>query len=67
MHCILVHPNTKERVAKMATLSVLKLNDLDGADKVLLALQGLQERQMITLEDAAVVRWPPGNKKPTTR
>jgi uncharacterized membrane protein len=51
----------------MATLSVLKLNDLDGADKVLVALQGLQERQMITLEDAAVVRWPPGNKKPTTR
>jgi uncharacterized membrane protein len=33
---------------------------------VLIALQGLQERQMITLEDAAVVRWPEGNKKPMT-
>jgi uncharacterized membrane protein len=32
-----------------------------------LALQGLQERQMITLEDAAVVSWPEGNKKPKTR
>jgi uncharacterized membrane protein len=32
----------------MATLSVLKFNDLDGADRVLIALQGLQERQMIT-------------------
>jgi uncharacterized membrane protein len=51
----------------MATLSVLKSNDPYGADRVLLALQGLQEQQMITLEDAAVVSWPPGNKKPSTR
>jgi uncharacterized membrane protein len=51
----------------MATLSVLKFNDLNGADRVLLALQGLQEREMITLEDAAVVSWPLGSKKPTTR
>jgi uncharacterized membrane protein len=51
----------------MATLSVLKFNDPYGADLVLVALQGLQEQQMITLEDAAVVSWPQGNKKPTTR
>ena len=51
----------------MATLSVLKFNDTYGADRVLLALQGLQEQQMINLEDAAVVSWPQGNKKPTTR
>jgi len=51
----------------MATLSVLKFNDPYGADRVLLALQGLQEQQMINLEDAAVVSWPQGNKKPTTR
>ena len=51
----------------MATLSVLKVNDPYGADRVLIALQGLQEREMITLEDAAVVSWPQGNKKPTTR
>ena len=50
----------------MATLSVLKFNDPYGADRVLLALQGLQEQQMINLEDAAVVSWPQGNKKPTT-
>jgi uncharacterized membrane protein len=56
-----------ERVANMATLSVLKFNDPYGADRVLLALQGLQEQQMINLEDAAVVSWPQGNKKPTTR
>jgi uncharacterized membrane protein len=51
----------------MATLSVLKFNDPHGADRVLLALQGLQEQQMITLEDAAVVSWPQENKKPHTR
>ena len=51
----------------MATLSVLKFNDPYGADRVLLALQGLQEQQIINLEDAAVVSWPQGKKKPTTR
>jgi uncharacterized membrane protein len=51
----------------MATLSVLKFNDPGGADRVLIALQGLQERQMITLEDAAVVSWPADSKKPKTR
>ena len=50
----------------MATLSVLKFNDPGGADRVLIALQGLQEREMITLEDAAVVSWPEGNNKPKT-
>jgi uncharacterized membrane protein len=44
----------------MATLSVLKFNDPGGADRVLIALEGLQERPMITLEDAAVVSWPQG-------
>lgn len=51
----------------MATLSVLKFNDPDGADRVLIALQGMQERHMITLQDAAVISWPQGNKKPQTR
>lgn len=51
----------------MATLSVLKFNDPYGADRVLLALQGLQEQQMINLDDAAIVSWPQGNKKPSTR
>jgi len=50
----------------MATLSVLKFNDPYGADRVMIALQGMQERQLITLEDAAIVSWPQGNKKPKT-
>jgi uncharacterized membrane protein len=51
----------------MATLSVLKFDDPNGADRVLIALEGLQEREMITLQDAAVISWPAGNKKPNTR
>ena len=51
----------------MATLSVLKFNDPGGADRVLLALQGMQERQLITLQDAAIVLWPEDRKKPQTR
>jgi uncharacterized membrane protein len=51
----------------VATLSVLKFEDPGGADRVLVAIQGMQERQLINLEDAAVVSWPQGNKKPTTR
>jgi len=50
----------------MATLSVLKFNDPYGAERVMVALQGMQERELITLEDAAVVSWPQGNRKPTT-
>jgi uncharacterized membrane protein len=46
---------------------VLKFNDPNGADRVLIALQGMQERHMITLEDTAIVSWPQGNKKPQTR
>ena len=51
----------------MATLSVLKFDDPYGADLVLMALEGLQEQGTIELEDAAVVGWPPGNKKPFVR
>jgi uncharacterized membrane protein len=50
----------------MATLSVLKFNDPYGAERVMVALQGMQERELITLEDAAVVSWPQGNRKPKT-
>ena len=51
---------------RVATLSVLKFDDPYGAERVMIALQGMQEREMITLEDAEVVSWPQGNKKPKT-
>jgi uncharacterized membrane protein len=42
----------------------VKFDDPAGAERVLEALQDMHGRQMITLEDAAVVSWPKGNKKP---
>src|SRR5829696_1167628 len=65
MHRILT-PKWKGKI-RMATLSVLKFNDPYGADRVMVALQGMQERELITLEDAAIVSWPQGNRKPKTR
>ena len=48
----------------MATLTVVKFDDPAGAERVMFALQDMHGRQMITLEDAAVVSWPKGKKKP---
>jgi uncharacterized membrane protein len=48
----------------MATLTVVKFDDPAGAERVMAALQDMHGRQMITLEDAAVVSWPKGKKKP---
>jgi uncharacterized membrane protein len=50
----------------MATLSVLKFDEPRAAAKTLITLQDMQDRKMIVLEDAAVVTWPEGNKKPST-
>lgn len=51
----------------MATLSVLKFNSPSGADEMLSTLQSLQKQQLIQVHDAAIVSWPEGKKKPTTR
>jgi uncharacterized membrane protein len=51
----------------MANLSVLKSDGPDTADRALLALEGMQQRQLITLLDAAVVSYPEGASKPRTR
>jgi uncharacterized membrane protein len=51
----------------MATLSVLKFDSPDGADQGLDLMKSLQKQQLITLQDAAIVTWPEGAKKPKTR
>ena len=51
----------------MATLTVLKFPTADGADTMLGTLQALQKQQLITIQDAAIVTWPAGKKKPKTR
>ncbi len=51
----------------MATITVLKFETADGAKHGLEVVQGLQKQQLITLDDAAVVTWPVGKKKPSTK
>ena len=51
----------------MASLTVLKFDTADGAEKMLDQIKSLQKRQLITLQDAAIVTWPTGAKKPKTK
>jgi uncharacterized membrane protein len=51
----------------MTTLTALKFNTPDGAQRMSGLLQELQRQQLITVHDAAVVSWPPGKKKPKTQ
>jgi uncharacterized membrane protein len=51
----------------MATLTVLKFPTASGADEMLGVLEKLQKQQLITVQDAAIVTWPAGKKKPKTR
>lgn len=51
----------------MATLSVLKFNQTDGANQALDILQRLQQQQLIQVMDWAVVSWPRDSKAPRTK
>ena len=51
----------------MATLTVLKFSTPDGAAEMLEKIRSLQERELIKIQDAAIVSWPPGKKAPKTR
>ena len=50
----------------MATLSVLKFPTADGAQKMESTLLDLQKHHIIEVQDAAIVTWPQGKKKPKT-
>ncbi len=50
----------------MATLSVLKFPTADAAQKMESTLLDLQKQHLIEIQDAAIVTWPPGAKKPKT-
>jgi uncharacterized membrane protein len=49
------------------TLTALKFDTADGAEKALDVIKGLTKQQLITLHDAAIVTWPTGKKKPKTQ
>jgi len=51
----------------MATLTVFKFNDPEGAGKLLEHVKELSKQQLITLQDAAIVTWPKGKDKPKTQ
>jgi uncharacterized membrane protein len=51
----------------VATLTVLEFDTPSGADQMLEALGELQRQRLIVVQDAAVVSWPQGAKKPKTQ
>lgn len=51
----------------MATLTVWKFDTADGAGRLVAALGDLQRMQLVALEDAAIVTWAQGAKKPKTQ
>jgi uncharacterized membrane protein len=51
----------------MATLSVLEFGTPEGAEQALKSLLEMQKQRLIDIQDAAIVSWPEGRKKPKTR
>jgi uncharacterized membrane protein len=50
----------------MATITVLEFDTANGADHMLMVLDELQSQRLISIQDAAIVSWPQGAKKPKT-
>src|SRR5690606_41892266 len=50
----------------MATLAVLKFHTPEGAEQTLRVIESLGKQELVTLQDAAIVTWPEGKKKPKT-
>src|SRR5437016_14284573 len=51
----------------MANLIVLEFPTAEGAETMLSTLENLQKQQLIQVQDAAIVTWPVGARKPKTR
>ena len=51
----------------MAALTVWKFDSSAGAGQALSKLESLQKQQLIQIQDAAVVEWQEGKKRPKTR
>src|SRR5262249_62317810 len=50
----------------MATFTVWRFDSAEGAGETLTILKRLQKAELIHIDDAAIVSWPQGAKKPTT-
>src|SRR5262245_53146239 len=51
----------------MATVSFIQCPTEDGAERLLERLVQLQERRLIEIEDAAIITWVQGKKRPRFR
>jgi len=51
----------------MGTLTVWRFDTPGGADEAVATLEELSRRRLITVHDAATVRWEEGARKPKTR
>ena len=51
----------------MSTITAFKFDTADGADQMADLVQQLSKEQLITVQDAAIVTWQEGKKKPKTR
>jgi len=51
----------------MATITVLKFQTDKGAEEALGLVKSLSKQHLINLQDAAIVTWPEGKKKPKTK
>ena len=51
----------------MATVTVLTFSNPEGASDALHIVHALEQQQLITLIDAAMISWPAGKKSPTTK
>jgi uncharacterized membrane protein len=51
----------------MANLTAWKFDGPDGASQAVRTLKELQDEGLIVIDDAAIVEWPQGKKKPKTR
>ena len=51
----------------MTTSTVLKFDTAKGAENELEIIENLSKKQLIELQDAAIVTWPVGKKKPNTK
>jgi uncharacterized membrane protein len=51
----------------MATLTAVRFDTVGGADNSLALMSMLHEQQLVTILDAALVSWPKGKNRPSTR
>src|SRR3954447_22112 len=67
----LIHLNDPKRIHPkgeiMTTLTAWAFPGAGDADRMIEKLKSLQSQKLITVQDAAVVSWEAGKKKPKTR